>query len=215
MTFFRVNKWIVQFGADHRVRQSAVPGVDFDFFRKETIPDDPHCNTEGPTDRPTAVRCGVSPSEGILFNGALSFAGGGPNSRSSQIFFVHNLADQPIGKDSEWEVPFGNVTVGLDVVRSLYKGYGETVLQQDIFKDGDEYLANFPLLDRIHACGLHVPSPPASFESQEASFTSGLTRSLSWLTGVVPMYCGWFLFTACVLLSLYKRLSGGKNRRSK
>lgn len=41
---------------------------------------------------------------------------------------MHNLADQPIGHSS-WEVPIGNITQGLDVVRSLFGGYGDEVDQ--------------------------------------------------------------------------------------
>eukprot|EP00959_Pyramimonas_sp_CCMP1952_P299483 6263895-Pyramimonas_sp.AAC.2 len=81
-----------------------------------TIPDDP------PTD------CGGKCTKGRLFDGALSFAGGGPDSRDNQLFFVYNMADQPIGH-SLWEVPIGNVTSGMGVINALYGGYGETVDQ--------------------------------------------------------------------------------------
>jgi hypothetical protein len=81
-----------------------------------TIADDP------PTD------CGGTCTKGRLFDGALSFAGGGKNSRDNQLFFVHNMADQPIGHEL-WEVPIGNVTKGMGVIASMYGGYGEKVDQ--------------------------------------------------------------------------------------
>ena len=81
-----------------------------------SIPDDPPTDCYG--------RC----TKGRLFDGALSFAGGGPNSRDNQLFFVYNMADQPIGHEL-WEVPIGNVTTGLGVINAMYGGYGEKVDQ--------------------------------------------------------------------------------------
>ncbi|KAK3280264.1 hypothetical protein CYMTET_11891 [Cymbomonas tetramitiformis] len=163
ITFFRYNKWITQFGACFKDRHG-----DFESIRNQPITDDPACKREGPADRPTALVCGVPRSEGIMFDGAVSYAGGGANTRTSQIFIVHNLADQPIGTDSEWEVPFGNVTRGLDVVRSLYSEYGERPDQTAIWQEGDAYIEReFPLLDHIKSC--HVLPPPAG-----TAFTSNV-----------------------------------------
>mmetsp|Transcript_27503 Transcript_27503/g.72285 ORF Transcript_27503/g.72285 Transcript_27503/m.72285 type:complete len:295 (-) Transcript_27503:3189-4073(-) len=187
ITFFRMNKWIVQFGADQKSREGP-----WQAFRDKRIPDDPHCrpNTDG-----TDCVCGVPPSQGILFDGALSYAGGGKDSRTSQIFIVHNLADQPIGKDSEWEVPFGNITRGLEIVRALYPDYGERVDQQKIFAEGDAYLnKHWPLLDRIIECTEFDPDAEALARADEES----ARRRARSVRGAIPPW--WAAAVAAILL---------------
>lgn len=133
---FRKNHWIVQFGAVQHPQK----GWRRQFSGLRTVPDDP------PTD------CSGKCIPNKLWDGALSFAGGGTDSRSDQVFIVHHLGSQPIGK-SPWETPIGNVTEGLDVVRKMYGGYGEKVSQVKIFARGDEFIREeFPLLDRIFEC---------------------------------------------------------------
>jgi len=73
---------------------------------------------------------------------------------------VHNLADQPIGH-SPWEVPLGNVTVGMHVLKSLYGGYGETVDQGRLLTEGNAYTRKeFPKLDYLLRCEVLSPPPP-------------------------------------------------------
>jgi peptidyl-prolyl cis-trans isomerase A (cyclophilin A) len=76
-----------------------------------------------------------------------------PNTRTTQIFI--NYGDNS-RLDASRFVPFGLVTQGLDVVDSLYKGYGEGAPggqgpdQGSIQAQGNAYLdAKFPLLDRV------------------------------------------------------------------
>jgi peptidyl-prolyl cis-trans isomerase A (cyclophilin A) len=78
---------------------------------------------------------------------------GAPNSRSTQVFinFVDNSRLDPTGF-----APFGQVTKGMDVVDSLYKGYGEGAPsgagpdQGMIQSRGNAYLdPSFPKLDAI------------------------------------------------------------------
>eukprot|EP00241_Pyramimonas_parkeae_P006533 CAMPEP_0114229850 /NCGR_PEP_ID=MMETSP0058-20121206/3141_1 /TAXON_ID=36894 /ORGANISM="Pyramimonas parkeae, CCMP726" /LENGTH=334 /DNA_ID=CAMNT_0001340981 /DNA_START=149 /DNA_END=1153 /DNA_ORIENTATION=- len=136
VALFRKNPWIVQFGA----MKQPETGERAQFDKLPSIPDDPQTD------------CGGACTKGHLFDGALSFAGGGENSRSTQAFFVHNLADQPIGHSS-WEVPIGNITQGLDVVRSLFGGYGDEVDQVKIFENGNDWVRQtYPELDFIISC---------------------------------------------------------------
>src|ERR1700691_5205612 len=59
--------------------------------------------------------------------GTLTFAKtGAPNSRTTQFFI--NLADNT-PYDSDGFTPIGKVTDGMDVVKSLYSGYGEMAEQ--------------------------------------------------------------------------------------
>jgi len=76
-----------------------------------------------------------------------------PNSRSTQVFI--NSADNA-RLDPMRFAPFGQVVQGMDVVDSLYKGYGEGApsgngpSQDRIQGEGNAYLdAEFPKLDRI------------------------------------------------------------------
>jgi peptidyl-prolyl cis-trans isomerase A (cyclophilin A) len=72
---------------------------------------------------------------------------GAPNSRSTQVFI--NYGDNS-RLDSGGFTPFGQVTKGMEVVDSLYKGYGEAPNQGLIQSRGNAYLdASFPKLDAI------------------------------------------------------------------
>ena len=81
----------------------------------------------------------------------LSFAGGGPNTRSTQLFIAFEYLDF-LGNEP-WETPFGVVSAeGQQVLDSLYKGYGEMtpfnengIDQQKIQNYGNSYVRdNFP-----------------------------------------------------------------------
>lgn len=85
--------------------------------------------------------------------GTITFATGGPNTRTTQVFI--NLADNR-RLDSSGFSPFGHVVEGMDVVDSLYGGYGEGApmgggpSQQMIEARGNLYLIEqFPRLDYI------------------------------------------------------------------
>jgi peptidyl-prolyl cis-trans isomerase A (cyclophilin A) len=87
--------------------------------------------------------------------GYLTFATGGKDSRSTQVFV--NLADNP-NLDKKGFSPIGRVVKGMDVVRRLYGGYGEAPDQDMIHYKGDRYLEeNFPKLDRITAATIVEP----------------------------------------------------------
>jgi cyclophilin family peptidyl-prolyl cis-trans isomerase len=87
--------------------------------------------------------------------GTVAFAFKDPNGRTTQVFI--NLRDNSETHDREPFVPFAKVVEGMDVVDSLYSGYGETSgggiragKQDALFSEGNEYLKkNFPLLDYI------------------------------------------------------------------
>jgi peptidyl-prolyl cis-trans isomerase A (cyclophilin A) len=78
---------------------------------------------------------------------AVTFATRGPNTRTTQIFI--NLRANA-GLDSQGFAPFGTVSEGMDVVQSLYSGYGERPDQNMIRARGNGYLnEQFPRLDYI------------------------------------------------------------------
>jgi len=125
--FFRVVKgFVVQFGLN------GDPGVNAK-WKDATIPDDPV--------RTSNLR------------GYITFATAGPNTRTTQLFI--NLANN--GRlDSMKFSPFGRVIQGMDVVDSLYGGYGEGApngngpSQDKITEEGNSYLReNFPKLDYV------------------------------------------------------------------
>jgi cyclophilin family peptidyl-prolyl cis-trans isomerase len=118
--FFRVLPgFVVQFGlpADPAVAAK---------WRTATIPDDPvvQHNTRG----------------------TLTFATGGPATRTTQLFI--NYADN-MQLDAMGFSPMGRVVEGMDAVDRIYAGYGERPDQAMIQMRGNAYLAQFPRLDSI------------------------------------------------------------------
>jgi len=80
--------------------------------------------------------------------GTMTFASEGPNSRSHQLFF--NLADKNARLDRTGFAPIGRVVSGMEVVDSIYSGYGESPEQHFILTMGQSYLNRmFPKLDYI------------------------------------------------------------------
>ncbi len=85
--------------------------------------------------------------------GYITYAMGGPNSRTTQLFI--NLADNARLDDMGF-APFGQVVEGMGVVDSLYSEYGEGAprgrgpAQDRIHSEGNRYLReHFPRLDYI------------------------------------------------------------------
>jgi peptidyl-prolyl cis-trans isomerase A (cyclophilin A) len=85
--------------------------------------------------------------------GTITFATGGPNTRTTQVFI--NLADNS-RLDGSGFAPFGRVVDGMDVVDQLYGGYGEGQPQgagpaQNLIEArGNSYLTeHYPNLDYI------------------------------------------------------------------
>jgi peptidyl-prolyl cis-trans isomerase A (cyclophilin A) len=103
------------------------------------------------------------------FRGTLTFARGGPNTRTTQVFI--NLVDNR-QLDSLGFSPFGKVTEGMKVVDQLYSGYGDGAPQGNgpsqvrIKSGGKAYLdRDFPKLDKILTMTLEPP-PSASILPQ-------------------------------------------------
>lgn len=126
--FFRViDGFMVQFGLNGDPKVSAV-------WRDANIKDDPvkQSNTRG----------------------MITFATAGPNTRTTQVFI--SFGDNA-SLDGQGFSPFGKVVSGMEVVDSLYAGYGEGAPQghgpnQGIVQSlGNPYLAKaFPKLDYIN-----------------------------------------------------------------
>lgn len=109
-----------------------------------------------PADPKSAPRVENIPDDPVTQSntrGMITFATAGPNTRTSQVFI--NLGDNE-RLDSMGFSPFGRVVEGMEVVESLYSGYGEGAPygkgpdQGRIRAAGNAYLeANFPKLDGI------------------------------------------------------------------
>jgi peptidyl-prolyl cis-trans isomerase A (cyclophilin A) len=125
--FFRViSDFMVQFGLNGNPKISAV-------WRDANIKDDP--------------------AKASNKRGYITFATAGPDTRTTQVFI--NFANNA-GLDDQGFAPFGQVISGMDVVDSLYSGYGEGAPQghgpnQGVVQSmGNAYLDKaFPKLDYI------------------------------------------------------------------
>jgi peptidyl-prolyl cis-trans isomerase A (cyclophilin A) len=125
--FFRVIKgFMVQFGIHGDPKVSAV-------WRGAQIKDDP-----------------VKESNE---RGYITYATAGPNTRTTQLF-INFGNNSPL--DGQGFAPFGKVAQGMDVVDSIYDGYGEAAPsgqgpeQGKIHMQGNSYLEkDFPKLDYI------------------------------------------------------------------
>jgi peptidyl-prolyl cis-trans isomerase A (cyclophilin A) len=118
-----VENFVVQFGISGNTEVSAA-------WREAKIKDDPA-------------------SKNSNAKGTMTFAKSGPDTRTTQMFinFKDNVALDKIGFP-----PFGKVIKGMEVVESIYKGYGEQPNQGRIQSEGNSYLkAEFPKLDYIQS----------------------------------------------------------------
>ena len=93
--------------------------------------------------------------------GFVSYAAGGPNTRTTQVFinYVDNSRLDNLGFS-----PFGQVVEGMEVVDELHAGYGEGApsgqgpSQQDLQRRGNAYLEeSFPDLDYVVKATVSVP----------------------------------------------------------
>jgi len=95
------------------------------------------------------ARIGDDPVKEGNLRGMVTFAMGGANSRTTQIFI--NLQDNR-GLDNQGFSPFGRVAEGMKVVEDFFSGYKEDITSQQgaIFAQGNAFLdANYPKLDSI------------------------------------------------------------------
>mmetsp|Transcript_31760 Transcript_31760/g.51395 ORF Transcript_31760/g.51395 Transcript_31760/m.51395 type:complete len:253 (-) Transcript_31760:51-809(-) len=124
--FRAINDFLVQFGL------ASTKGMR-DKWRARDIKDDPKIDVP-------------------FTRGIMSFAGGGPNTRGTQIFFTLAQLSTHLGKEP-WEVPFARVIYGEDALQSINTEYGDNVSQQRIWQHGYEYLKQeFPRLSYIEYC---------------------------------------------------------------
>lgn len=98
-----------------------------------------------------AARIQDDPVKQSNTRGMITFAKGGPNSRTTQLFI--NFGDNS-RLDADGFPPFGRVVQGMDVVDKINSEYGDTPSagqnQQRIQMEGNAFLAQqFPRLDYI------------------------------------------------------------------
>jgi peptidyl-prolyl cis-trans isomerase A (cyclophilin A) len=134
--FFRaITGFMVQFGLPGDPQVAAK-------WREASIPDDPAKQSN--------------------LRGYVAFAQtSSPNSRTTQVFVDYRDNAQ---LDASNFAPFGVIVEGMDVVSTLYKGYGEGAPNGDgpsqdrIQSEGNAYLdADFPKLDRIVTAQIVAP----------------------------------------------------------
>jgi peptidyl-prolyl cis-trans isomerase A (cyclophilin A) len=103
------------------------------------------------------------PVKGSNKRGFITFATGGPNTRTTQVFI--NFKDNS-NLDSQGFAPFGEVVSGMEVVDMLYKEYGEGAPrgagpdQTRLQMEGNEYLKAYPKLDYVKKATIERVTPP-------------------------------------------------------
>ena len=104
----------------------------------------------------------------------LTFAMGGPNTRTTQLFF--NLRDNsPL--DGMGFAPIGEVVDGTETVDGIYSGYGEIAeqngpgpSQRKLAEEGEKYLkASFDKLDTIKSATVISGEPPKPAPAKPAA----------------------------------------------
>ena len=93
--------------------------------------------------------------------GTITFATGGPNTRTTQVFI--NLGNNG-ALDSQGFAAFGKVTSGMDVIQNFYSGYADNTTndQGNITNGGKAYLLKtYPKLDTITTATVTSPAPAA------------------------------------------------------
>jgi len=139
--FFRVHpKFMVQFGISGNPKIAAA-------LSNANIKDDPQKESNK--------------------RGTITYAMGGPNTRSTQFFI--NFVDNNF-LDTQNFPPFGTVIEGMDIVDQIYSGYGEIPAMggtgpspDKIDSEGNAYLkANFPKLDYIKSAVIVSDAAPAT-----------------------------------------------------
>jgi peptidyl-prolyl cis-trans isomerase A (cyclophilin A) len=137
-----IDNFLVQFGL------AGDPDHTREWTRKGPLPDDPDL--------------------GLRFApGVLSYAGGGPNTRDTSLFFATSRDPGQLEwfGTQLWERPLGIVTEGLDTLMSFHTGYGDMAeqggrgpSQSALQETGAATLERFPKLDYLNTCTRAVPT---------------------------------------------------------
>eukprot|EP01126_Amoeba_proteus_P022389 TRINITY_DN2262_c0_g4_i2.p1 TRINITY_DN2262_c0_g4~~TRINITY_DN2262_c0_g4_i2.p1 ORF type:complete len:169 (+),score=29.49 TRINITY_DN2262_c0_g4_i2:436-942(+) len=149
--------------------------------------------------------------------GYLSFAGSGPNSRTTELFISYQdnayLGQQP------WEVPIGYVLRGMDVIDRLYDGYGDVPpfgqgpSQKEIYAAGNQYLEEkFPLLSRFGTCKIinlkELATPAISPQLDQTAQVDQTAQegNILFIAGIGIVVVFLVVFTTLLRKPMYKHL---------
>ena len=97
------------------------------------------------------------PDEKVLYSnkkGTICFARAGKESRSTELFI--NLRDNPgldtmVYEEVQGFPAFGDVISGLDIVESIFSGYGDNTMNlvDAMYSNRSKFLSQFPKLDSV------------------------------------------------------------------
>lgn len=141
-----MNKFLTQFGISDK--------TDKKHWHHKTIPDDPQ--------NPRGIK-----------KYYVSYAGGGKATRSTQLFIAFEDLHFLGKPEAPWEVAFGEIVSGHEVVDSFYRGngdippFGKGPDQQLLHQRGNAYIREeFPHTDFIQQCSV-LPDAAASPETEK------------------------------------------------
>ena len=127
-----------------------------------------------------------------MATGVLSFAGAGPNSRTTQLFLT--LATSRSLGGSVWETPIGRVVGGMDALRTFYTGYGDLAAFGGTAMDPSEYSrrgygwaqSQYPRMDYFQRCTVGGGGAGEAVVG-EAAGMSAASRPTLWLAAAAAM----------------------------
>ena len=152
--------------------------------------------------------------------GIVSYAGSGPDSRTSQLFISYGSAPS-LGREL-WETPIGEIIEGIKTLRGLYSDYGDMPpwgkgpVQQHIHQ-GPKYIEeNYPKLDSFKICTVshskaieeanRLGSPLKVQRQTMSSSFSNDDRPVTEIGGLTILGgIGVFFIIACVVFSILQR----------
>jgi peptidyl-prolyl cis-trans isomerase A (cyclophilin A) len=109
--------------------------------------------------------------------GTLVFATAGPNTRTTQLFINLNN-NTPL--DAQGFTAFGMVTEGMEVVNTIYSGYGEAPDQGRLTNEGKAYFEKtFPKLDKVVSTTILFPEATSAPATPKKSTGAPATKGAS------------------------------------
>ena len=151
----------------------------------------------------------------------MSFAGAGPNTRTTQVFITYQ--DRNSLGTALHETPFGTVIEGMDVVDSFYADYGDTAPfgkngpnQGRMWHEGSAYIRKeFPHMDfMLHCAAVEKPTPAPPVPKPTAHPTLLAVPTATKQVGAAPSLLPFYMILL-VLVGMCSMTCIGRGKKEK